>query len=55
MKKLLKDILTAKKNRVRIHDPIAELIARLSDPTDVLYDPKFVAKPEELDDNTESR
>lgn len=33
-----KSVLTAKKEKVRIHDPIAALIARMCDPSDPIYD-----------------
>lgn len=37
MKKLLKKILTTKKKKVLIVDPLAVLIARMCDPTDPIY------------------
>lgn len=55
MKKLLKKVLTAKKNKVLIHDPIEELITRLCDPTDVLYDENFVKGMNELNENSKLR
>lgn len=36
--KRLKTILTAKKQKVLIHDPIEALIARMCDPKDPIYD-----------------
>lgn len=41
--KRVKTILSTRKEQVRIHDPIAALIARMCDPTDPIYDEK-VAK-----------
>jgi hypothetical protein len=35
--KKLKSILTARRDKVKIHDPLEALIARMCDPTDVLY------------------
>lgn len=49
--KKLKTILTAKKRTVLIHDPIEELITRLCDPTDVLYDENFVKGMNELNED----
>ena len=55
MKKLIKKIFTTKKQKLLVHDPIQELIARLCDPTDILYDENFVKGMEEQDANRESR
>lgn len=41
MKKLLKKVLLAKKEKIPTTDPVALLIARLTDPTDILYDAEF--------------
>lgn len=41
MKKLLKKMLN-KKEKLPVQDPIAVLISRLTDPTDVIYDEDFV-------------
>lgn len=31
-------VVSARKEKLRIHDPIAALIARMCDPTDPIYD-----------------
>lgn len=54
MKKLVKTLLTAKKQKVLIHDPIEALIARMCDPNDPLYD-KSVAEAQRNDEDTELR
>lgn len=56
MKKLIKKIFTTKKQKLLVHDPIQELIARLCDPTDILYDENFAATQltEKLIDETNS-
>jgi hypothetical protein len=47
--KKLKTILTAKKRKVLIYDPIEALIARMCDPSDELYDEQ-VAKAQDKND-----
>ncbi len=46
-----KSVLTAKKEKVRIHDPIAALIARMCDPNDPIYDEKVAKSHTEEDDS----
>jgi hypothetical protein len=41
MKKLIKTIFSGHKFKKPLHDPIEELIHRLCDPTDQLYDEGF--------------
>ena len=52
---MLKKIFIAKKQKLLIHDPIQELIARLCDPTDIIYDEEFVKGMLEQRENRESR
>jgi hypothetical protein len=47
MKKLLKKILLSKKEKIPTQDHIAILIARLTDPTDIIYDENFAKGFEE--------
>ena len=55
MKKLLKTIITAKKQTILIHDPIEALIARLCDPSDPIYDKNVAELQQEQNDTAESR
>ena len=41
MKQLVKTIFSSRKLKKPLHDPITELITRLCDPKDPLYDEKF--------------
>ena len=51
MKKLLKKVLTSKKEKLPTQDQIAILISRLCDPTDVIYDENFARGMNETYDN----
>jgi len=53
--KKIKSILTTKKQRILIHDPIEALIARMCDPTDPIYDENVAKTQLELHEDTEQR
>lgn len=55
MKKLIKKVLFAKKEKIQVQDPIAVLISRLCDPTDPLYDENFVNGMNGQHENSESK
>jgi hypothetical protein len=55
MKKLLKKVLLNKKEKIPTRDHVALLIARLTDPTDILYDENFAKSFEEEYANKQSR
>ena len=41
MKKLIKTVFSSRKLKKPLHDPLTELITRLCDPNDPIYDEKF--------------
>lgn len=45
-----KSVVTAKREKVRIHDPIAALIARMCDPNDPIYDEGVAKSQQESED-----
>jgi len=53
--KRLKTILTTRKQKVLIHDPIAALIARMCDPADPIYDENVAKTQLEKNEDTEQR
>jgi len=53
--KRIKTILSARKEDVRIHDPIEALIARMCDPTDPIYDENVAKSQLEKHEDTEQR
>lgn len=55
MKKLIKKVLFAKREKIQVQDPIAVLISRLCDPTDLIYDENFAKGVNEQYENSESK
>jgi len=52
--KKIKTVLSARREKVRIHDPLAALIARMCDPNDPIYDENVAKSQVEGDDNSEA-
>ncbi len=53
--KRLKSILTARRDKVKIHDPIEALIARMCDPTDPLYNENVARDQQKKNEDSEQR
>jgi hypothetical protein len=53
--KRLKSILTARRDKVKIHDPLEALIARMCDPTDILYNAEVALDQQRKHEDSEQR